>query len=574
MKKTIDLVVSPKQAADEAELKNIILNSLAVTENELSGFRIIKRSIDARSPSIKINLRLDIFLSEPVTAVTIPPFYFHEVKEKRAVTIIGAGPAGLFAALRLIELGIKPVIIERGKTVKDRRRDLAALNKEHIVNPDSNYCFGEGGAGTYSDGKLYTRSTKRGDVQKVLSLLVQHGASEEILVEAHPHIGTNKLPKIIEGIRATILQYGGEIFFETRLKDILFDETKSAGAGNYKNDIRGILVESIKDNSVTAIQTDTVILATGHSARDIFEMLNSKNILIEAKPFAMGVRVEHPQELIDGIQYHCYTKGEIEEKRKYLPPAPYSLVQQVNDRGVYSFCMCPGGIIAPCATAQNEIVVNGWSPSKRNNPFANSGVVVGIELSDLSQRGYPDSNIKGRDFSSGNSASFNAGSRKADPAKTYPLSGLRYQQSLEQIAWEAGGKTQTAPAQRLEDFVKGKFSSTLPVTSYQPGIKSAPLHELLPSAIGRRLQEGFKAFGRKMNGYLTNEAVVHGVESRTSSPVRIPRDKETYEHPQVKGLYPIGEGAGYAGGIMSAAIDGQHCAEKIALKLGLIPNKI
>ncbi len=527
MKEIIDLVVSPEQATDEEQLKNIILNLLGKRSGMLSGFRIIRRSIDARTHSVKINLRAELFLGEELPAGTFPKFYFQKANEQHAVVIIGAGPAGLFASLRLIELGIKPVIIERGKDVKGRRHDLAALNKEHIVNPDSNYCFGEGGAGTYSDGKLYTRSTKRGDVQKILSLLVYHGASEEIMIDAHPHIGTNKLPKIIENIRLTILNNGGEIHFQTRLKDIHIQN----------NAVTGVLTESVENKTVNEIKTDTVILATGHSARDIYELLHRKNILIEAKPFAMGVRVEHPQELIDGIQYHCYTRKEVEYKRKFLPPAPYSLVQQVNGRGVYSFCMCPGGIIAPCATSQNEIVVNGWSPSKRNNPFANSGIVVSIELGDLK-----------------------------DYVHHGALSGLRYQQSLEQIAWEAGGKTQTAPAQRLEDFVNGKFSSFLPVTSYQPGIKSSPLHELLPPSVGKRLQEGFRAFGKKMNGYLTNEAVIHGVESRTSSPVRIPRDKITYEHLQIKGLYPVGEGAGYAGGIISAAMDGQLCSEKIAEK--------
>lgn len=528
MKEIIDLVVSPEQAADKVQLRNIILHFLGKRSEIFSGFRIIRRSIDARPRSTKINLRIELYFGEELPASTPPAFYFQNVNEQHTVVIIGAGPAGLFAALRLIEFGIKPIIIERGKTVKDRRRDLAALNKEHIVNPDSNYCFGEGGAGTYSDGKLFTRSTKRGDVQKILSLLVYHGASEEIMVDAHPHIGTNKLPKIIESIRSTILNHGGEIHFQTRLKDI-----------TVKNDsVTGVLVESVESKSVTELKTNTLILATGHSARDIYELLDKKNILLEVKSFAMGVRVEHPQELIDGIQYHCNTRQEIYYKRKFLPPAPYSLVHQVNGRGVYSFCMCPGGIIAPCATAQNEIVVNGWSPSKRNNPFANSGIVVSIEWSDFK-----------------------------DYIHQGALSGLRYQQSLEQMAWEAGGKTQTAPAQRLEDFVEGKFSSSLPESSYQPGIKSAPLHEILPSSIGKRLQEGFRSFGKKMNGYLTNEAVIHGVESRTSSPVRIPRERETFEHPHVKGLYPVGEGAGYAGGIMSAAIDGQHCAEKIAEKI-------
>jgi len=529
LKEIIDLVVSPQQAASNDELRKLVLRHTS-DKKHFTGFRIIRRSIDARSRNIKINLKAEVYFGEEMPEEPHAPFHFFNVTERKPVVIIGAGPAGLFAALRLLELGLKPIIIERGKNVKDRRRDLAAINKEHIINPDSNYCFGEGGAGTYSDGKLYTRSTKRGDTQKILSLLVQHGASEEILIDAHPHIGTNKLPKIIVNIRENILKHGGEIYFQTRLTDLLIEE----------NEIKGVQVESLMDNTITEIKTDSVILATGHSARDIFELLNRRNILIEAKPFAMGVRVEHPQELIDSIQYHCFTKQEVDEKRIFLPASAYSLVQQVNGRGVYSFCMCPGGIIAPCATAPGEIVVNGWSPSKRNNPFANSGIVVSVELEDL--KAYKQHG---------------------------PLAGLRYQQELERIAFRAAGQTQAAPAQRLEDFTKSITSSTLPKTSYQPGIHSAPLHELLPPNIGKRLQEGFKAFGRKMKGYLANEAVIHGVESRTSSPVRIPRSRESYEHVQVKGLYPVGEGAGYAGGIISAAIDGQQSATAIAIRNGI-----
>ncbi len=425
----------------------------------------------------------------------------------------------MFAALRLIELGFKPIVLERGKDVRSRRRDLAAINKDHIVNPESNYCFGEGGAGTYSDGKLYTRSKKRGDVNDILATLVQHGAPEAILVDAHPHIGTNKLPNVVTAIRETILNSGGEIHFNTKLTDIIIND----------NQVEGVITHTGKE-----IMAKHVILATGHSARDIYYLLNDKGVAIESKPFALGVRVEHPQQLIDSIQYHC------NERSEFLPPASYKLVQQVKQRGVFSFCMCPGGIIAPCATAPGEIVTNGWSPSKRNNPYANSGVVVTVEEEDLKPY-----------------------------AKYGALAGLKFQAAIEQEAFKAAGnnseKGQLAPAQRLVDFIKEKTSNNLPECSYTPGIVSVPLHQVLPQAIATRLQEGFKSFGNKMKGYLTNEAVIVAVESRTSSPVKIPRNKETFQHPDIKGLYPSGEGAGYAGGIVSAAIDGQKCAEAIGL---------
>ena len=444
-------------------------------------------------------------------------------KAKKTCHIIGAGPAGLFAALRMLELGIKPIIFERGKDVKARRRDLAKLNKEQIVNPESNYCFGEGGAGTYSDGKLYTRSSKRGSTEKILKAFVYHGASEEIMVDAHPHIGTNKLPQLIERIRETILKYGGEIFFETKLIDFTIASGK----------ISHVQTQNPKLEKNIPIQA--LLLATGHSARDIYELLHTKKVLIEMKPFAMGVRVEHPQSLIDGIQYHCSSEEQIKELRTNLPAASYSLVEQVNGRGVYSFCMCPGGIIAPCATAQEEVVTNGWSPSKRNNPFANSGIVVGVNELDF-----------------------------AAYKKFGPLAALEFQKYFERKAWIYGGKTQTAPAQRLMDFVNNKTSSTLPDCSYVPGVKSSDLFELLEKEMGSALRQGFKNFGKKMRNYLTNEAIIVGVESRTSTPVRIPRDKESLTHPQLQNLYPCGEGAGYAGGIMSAAMDGERCAEAIS----------
>ena len=521
MIKEIDIVIAPHEADNETILKKIISEESGFDVEQINGYKILKRSIDARSRNIKIQLKVQAYFQESFPEKKISTIVYPNSSNKEKVIIAGAGPAGLFAALRLIELGKKPVIIERGKNVKDRRRDLAAINKQHIVNPDSNYCFGEGGAGTYSDGKLYTRSKKRGDVSRILDIFVAHGANEDILTNAHPHIGTNKLPDIIASMRETILNAGGEIHFNTRITDFIIE----------KNVFKGVITLDEKE-----FLADNIILATGHSARDIFKLLHKKNILIEAKPFAMGVRVEHPQSLIDSIQYHCPME-EVENTRKHLPAAAYSLVTQVHQKGIYSFCMCPGGIIAPCATDAEQVVTNGWSPSKRNNPFANSGLVVSIELADLKKY-----------------------------AEHGALAGMYYQQELEKMAFEAGGKTQTAPAQRLLDFIQNKTSETLPECSYQPGIKSAALHELLSAPIRFSLQEGLKFFGKKMPKYLTNEAVIVGVETRTSSPVKIPRDKETLEHPQIKGFYPCGEGAGYAGGIVSAAIDGEKCAEAIAQK--------
>ncbi|MGL5888550.1 MAG: NAD(P)/FAD-dependent oxidoreductase [Bacteroidia bacterium] len=525
MVQVLDLIVAPQIAFDELQLRNYLTEYFGINDTELSGWRLLRRSVDARNRNIKVNLRLEVFVNEPVPD-QLPAWPLNDVSKRPEVHIIGAGPAGLFAALRLIELNLKPVILERGKDVQRRRRDLATLNKEHIVNPDSNYCFGEGGAGTYSDGKLYTRSGKRGDINRILELFVAHGADPIILADAHPHIGTNRLPKIIVAMRDNIRACGGEVHFDTKVTGI---ERKD-------DSITALIAE--QNGSEVRFAAKQIILATGHSARDIFELLHSNNIRIEAKPFAMGVRAEHPQALIDSVQYHCST-DKVPLVREYLPASAYSLVQQVNGLGVYSFCMCPGGIIAPCATGPEQVVTNGWSPSRRNNPYANSGIVVAVDPAALKQY-----------------------------EKHGPFAALRYQQTLERIAWEAGGKTQTAPAQALSDFVNGKLSSRLPDCSYQPGVVSAPLHELLPPEIGKRLQEGFRAFGQKMKGYLTNEALIVGVESRTSSPVRIPRDSETLQHPQISNLYPCAEGAGYAGGIVSAAIDGQRCAEAIAKKIG------
>ncbi|MDP3352239.1 MAG: FAD-dependent monooxygenase [Flavobacteriaceae bacterium] len=512
-----NIQVLPEIASNQLLLQEWVSIHEGISEEAITHIEILKRSIDARQRQVKINLRIQIFVNEPFEPVSFQLPNYKDVANATPAIIIGAGPAGLFAALKLIEKGVKPIILERGKDIKARRRDLAAINKEHIVDEDSNYCFGEGGAGTYSDGKLYTRSKKRGDVQQILELLVLHGASPSILVDAHPHIGTNKLPRIIESIRNTILNHGGEIHFQTRVTDILILDKKITG------------VEALNGNRW---ETTKVILATGHSARDIFELLHKKGIHIEAKPFALGVRVEHQQQLIDKIQYSC------EIRSPYLPPAPYSIVKQVQNRGVYSFCMCPGGIIAPCATSPGEVVTNGWSPSKRNQTTSNSGIVVELKMEDFKEFAYRG-----------------------------PLAAMAFQQHIEQTAWVAGGKTQRVPAQLLVDFTKGKQSADIPKTSYQPGTTSVELGNVLPSFIYKSLQEGFVQFGNTMKGYLTNEAVVHAPESRTSSPVRIPRDYNTLEHVEISGLYPCGEGAGYAGGIISAAIDGEKCAEKCAISL-------
>jgi uncharacterized FAD-dependent dehydrogenase len=480
-------------------------------------YRILRRSIDARGRVVKWNYKIRIYPKGTDPEPDFTPREFSAVHNERRVVIVGAGPAGLFAALKLIEAGVKPIIVERGKDVRARRRDLAAIHKEHIVNSDSNYCFGEGGAGTYSDGKLYTRSTKRGDVRSILETLVQFGASTDILIDAHPHIGTNKLPGIIAAMRERIIACGGEVHFQSRVEDIITE---------------GSTIAALRLADGSLISGDAYILATGHSARDIYELLYKRQIALEFKPFAMGVRAEHPQALIDSNQYHCQTRPDS------LPAASYSLVHQVGGLGVYSFCMCPGGIIAPCATSPGEVVTNGWSPSKRNNPWANSGIVVPVHwehLGSFQQHGV--------------------------------LGGMYFQRALEQACHVAAGSTQAAPAQRLSDFIDHRISATLPKTSYQPGVVSSDLHALLPEHIGYHLREGFKAFGKKMRGYVSDEAVIVGPESRTSSPVRIPRDAEHLHHTQLFNLYPCAEGGGYAGGIVSAAMDGERVALAAAARL-------
>ena len=560
MQKKITLKVLPPEAEEAATLRSILAQACAVAPSRLTGYNILKKSIDARSrKQVWIQLTVTVFIDEPYQEPELFPLHLQDVhRAEKRVIVMGAGPAGLFAALRLIELGIKPIVLERGKDVRARRRDLAAINKDGKMNEESNYCFGEGGAGTYSDGKLYTRSTKRGDVAKVLSTLVHFGADEKILYEAHPHIGTNKLPQIITAIREKIIECGGEVRFQNKVTDFLLEADA----------VKGVVV-----NREEKIKAEAVILATGHSARDIFELLHRKKIEIYFKPFALGVRIEHPQNVIDSIQYHLApppglpltpSKGgrtanartspvEVAAKkfaslkseglrpatpplgdRGALPPASYSLVEQVNGKGVFSFCMCPGGIIAPAATAEGEIVVNGWSPSKRNNPYANSGIVVTVD----------EANIQA--------------------FKKYgPLAGMYFQQSIEQKAYQAGGGKLVAPAQRMVDFTNDKLSASLPDCSYLPGLHSASLREVLPPFVHQALQTAFKEWGKRMRGYFTNEAVVVATESRTSSPVRIPRD-ETLQHPQIKRLYPCGEGAGYAGGIVSAAMDGERIATAVA----------
>lgn len=509
MQKDIEITINPSDSGKDEVILDKILVLLKMPAARIQGFKIHKRSIDARSRNVIFRLQLKVYIDEPKPAESFN-FQYPKVNGKKKVIIVGAGPAGLFAALQCIENGMKPIVLERGKDVKQRRRDLAMINKQGLVNTESNYCYGEGGAGTYSDGKLYTRSNKRGDINKVLQQFVAHGADEDILIDARPHIGTNKLPQIITAIRETILEAGGEVHFGQQVTDLIIENGK----------IKGVVI-----NQDIQLEANAVVLATGHSARDIYTLLDRKGILVEAKPFALGVRIEHPQEIIDAAQYHCPVRSE------FLPPAYYSLVEQVGARGVFSFCMCPGGIIAPCATHKEEIVVNGWSPSKRNNPFANSGTVVQVTLDD----------VPGTD----------------------PLRMMNFQAGIEKSAFIAGGGNLVAPGQRMVDFVEGRLSADLPVNSYLPGTKSVMLKDILPGFVADSLKNALPLFGKKMNGYYTNESILVGVESRSSSPVRIPRDRETFQHPQVEGLFPCAEGAGYAGGIVSAAIDGVNCANAI-----------
>jgi hypothetical protein len=511
MIKDIQFSLPANSFHNETELRRAIAAFAGLSPATPFEFEILKKSLDARGRIIRYNLQLRLYTGAEKIPVKSADFNKQDVRNAKEVHIIGAGPAGLFCALQCIASGLKPVIFERGKNVRDRRRDLAALNKEGLLNEESNYCFGEGGAGTYSDGKLYTRSNKRGQVKTVLEWLHYFGAESNILFEAHPHIGTNKLPHIIEAITACIIECGGEVHFNSKLTDILMTDHT---------------IISVMINDSVKVHIQHLVLATGHSASDIYTLLHRKQIMLEAKPFALGVRAEHPQSIIDEAQYKCAVRPD------YLPPSSYSLVEQVNGRGVFSFCMCPGGIIAPASTEQNSLVVNGWSPSKRNNPYANSGIVVSIS--------------------------------PADYSSTDALSGMHFQQAVEQKAFAAGGGKFVAPAMRLTDFVNNKCSADLPACSYLPGVQAALLSDVLPLVVYENLRQAFVLFGKKIKGYYTREAIVVATESRTSSPVRIPRDAETFQHVQISNLYPCAEGAGYAGGIVSAAMDGMNIAERLA----------
>ena len=525
--------ILPEQAASEESISRFLVTDKGINPKDITHVRVLKRSIDARQRTIYVNLKVRVFLNEQPEDEEFIRTEYQNVEGHTEAIVVGAGPGGLFAALRLIELGIRPVVVERGKDVHTRRKDIAKISREHLVNPESNYSFGEGGAGAFSDGKLYTRSKKRGNVDKILNVFCQHGASTSILIDAHPHIGTDKLPRVIEAMRNTIIRCGGEVHFQTKMTDILIEGEK----------VKGIRYECSDESSHLQkngeIHASAIILATGHSARDVYRWLHANNIEIEAKDLAVGVRLEHPAELIDRIQYHNkYGKG------KYLPTAEYSFVTQVEGRGVYSFCMCPGGIVVPAASGPEQIVVNGMSPSQRNSPWSNSGMVVELHAEDLAD---PTLMEKGtiQDLKS-------------------PLAMMEFQEYLERIAWIQGNRRQTAPAQRMSDFVNRRLSYDLPNTSYAAGLISTPIHFWMPQFITSRLKQGFLNFGKSSHGFLTNEATMIGVETRTSSPVRILRDRETLQHIRLQGLFPCGEGAGYAGGIVSAGIDGERCAEMLA----------
>ena len=530
------LRVLPEVAANEQRLKEYLVQEKGLNVRDINATRILKRSIDARQRTIFVNLNVRVYLNEMPKDNEYQPTIYKNVEGKPQVIVVGAGPGGLFAALRLIELGLRPIIVERGKNVRDRKKDLAQISREHTVNPESNYSFGEGGAGAYSDGKLYTRSKKRGNVDKILNVFCQHGASTAILVEAHPHIGTDKLPRVIENMRNTILECGGEVHFETRMDALIIEE----------DEIKGI--ETHTGQTILG----PVILATGHSARDVYRWLAANQVEIEAKGIAVGVRLEHPSELIDQIQYHNRNG-----RGKYLPAAEYSFVNQVDGRGVYSFCMCPGGFIVPAASGPQQIVVNGMSPSNRGSRWSNSGMVVELRPEDLLSG---ELRVESGEWTMQHDSAANSQLSTLNSQ----LNMMYFQETLEYNCWQQGNMRQTAPAQRMQDFTRKKLSYDLPESSYAPGLISSPLHFWMPPFITERLSKGFQQFGQYSRGFLTNEAVMIGVETRTSAPVRIIRDRETLQHVRIKGLFPCGEGAGYAGGIVSAGIDGERCAEAVA----------
>lgn len=523
--------VLPHEAANEQSLTQYIARNKGLDQRTIRAVRVIRRSIDARQRTVYVNLLVRVFVNEAPVGEEFARREYGDVTACKPVIVVGAGPAGLFAALKLIECGLRPVVVERGKDVRTRKVDLANISRTHSVNPESNYCFGEGGAGAYSDGKLYTRSKKRGNIEGVLNVFCQHGASTTILSDAHPHIGTDKLPRVIENIRNTIISCGGEVRFETRMEDIVIKNDK----------VKGIMTNNGE------ILADAVILATGHSAKDVYRSLNDSNVALEAKGFAIGVRLEHPSELIDRIQYHS-PKG----RGKYLPAAEYSFTTQVEGRGVYSFCMCPGGVVIPSASAKKELLVNGMSPSHRGGAWSNSGMVVQVNPEDVL---LPEMQIECEDIEA--------------VASDSPLRVMNFQERLERLCWQMGNQRQTAPAQRMTDFVNRKLSYDLPRSSYAPGLISSPMHFWLPQFVSSRLKRGFEQFGRMSHGFLTSEATMIGVETRTSSPVRILRDNETLQHVTVEGLFPCGEGAGYAGGIVSAAVDGERCAMSAKEYLGV-----
>ena len=537
------LRILPEQAASEQSLKQYIGREKGLDIRTINAIRILKRSIDARQRTIYVNLTIRVFVNETPSEEEFERTDYPNVEGRPAVIVVGAGPGGLFAALKLIELGLRPIVVERGKNVRERKEDLARISREHKVDAESNYSFGEGGAGAYSDGKLYTRSKKRGSVEKILNVFCQHGASPTILSDAHPHIGTNKLPRVIENMRNTILACGGEVHFQTRMESIL---------------IEGQKVKGIETNTGKTF-LGPVILATGHSARDVYRWLYAHGVQLETKGIAIGVRLEHPSMLIDQIQYHNKNG-----RGKYLPAAEYSFVQQVDGRGVYSFCMCPGGFVVPAASGPHQLVVNGMSPSNRGTKWSNSGMVVETRPEDLL---LPEMQLQAEPFPESNESlteELILRDGKQPEGTIHTLAMMRFQEKLEQICWQQGNMRQTAPSQRMVDFTRKKLSYDLPSTSYSPGLVSSPLHFWMPSFLSERLSKGFQLFGKSSRGFLTNEAVMIAVETRTSSPVRIVRDKDTLQHLTVEGLFPCGEGAGYAGGIVSAGIDGERCAEAVA----------